>query len=495
MATPAEAVSDLQPYPAYKPSGVEWLGGVPPHWEVQRLGRMGTLSKGNGGSKEDEETEGVPCVRYGDLYTTHTRFIRGSRAFVSQTRASDYTPLKHGDVLFAASGETIDEIGKSAVNLMSSPACCGGDIIVFRPNNRTHAPYMGYATDCWSSLAQKATMGRGFTVVHIYATQLKHLAIPVPPLSEQTAIARYLDHADERIRRCIQANEKLVELLEEQRQALFNEAVTGRVDVRTGQPYPEYKPSGVEWLGEVPAHWVVASLRHRYQQRLGKMLDSKRITGEHLLPYLRNVDVQWDKVNVVDLPMMDILPLEIDQYTVQSGDLIVCEGGEVGRCAIWRGESGVLGYQKALHRLRPHRRGQDNPRFMYHTLRHAVASEAFNDGHESTIGHLTGDKLRAHRFPFPPSAEQTAIAHYLDRADERIRRGIQAAQRQIDLLKEYRTRLIADVVTGKLDVREAAAELEGDLEEQESITGPDASAVMGGESARIPNVATQGSDV
>ena len=83
-----------QPYPACKPSGVEWLGEVPAHWEVRRLGQMGTLSKGNGGSKEDEEPEGVPCVRYGDLYTTHTRFIWGSRAFVSRTRAADYTPLK-----------------------------------------------------------------------------------------------------------------------------------------------------------------------------------------------------------------------------------------------------------------------------------------------------------------------------------------------------------------------------------------------------------------
>ena len=117
-------MADPKRYPATKNSGLEWLGAVPTHWDVRQLGRMGTLSKGNGGSKADEAPAGVPCVRYGDLYTTHTRFIRNSRAFVSKVRAADYTPLKHGDVLFAASGETIDEIGKSTVNLTPASSVC-----------------------------------------------------------------------------------------------------------------------------------------------------------------------------------------------------------------------------------------------------------------------------------------------------------------------------------------------------------------------------------
>ena len=220
-----------QPYPAYKPSGVEWLGDVPTHWDVQQLGRMGTLSKGNGGSKADEAPAGVPCVRYGDLYTTHTRFIKSSRAFVSQARAADYTPLKHGDILFAASGESIDEIGKSAVNLILSGACCGGDIIVFRPKYRTHAPFMGYVTDCWSSAMQKATMGRGFTVVHIYATQLKQLLLPVPAHSEQAAIARYLDYAERRIQRYVESEQRQIHLLNEYRSRLIADVVTGKLDV------------------------------------------------------------------------------------------------------------------------------------------------------------------------------------------------------------------------------------------------------------------------
>ena len=119
------------------------------------------------------------------------------------------------------------------------------------------------------------------------------------------------------------------------------------------RPYPTYKESGVDWIGEVPINWDVSALRHRYSQCLGKMLDSKRNTGNNQLPYLRNTDVQWDRINADDLPTMEITRHEYDRYTVQTGDLLVCEGGEVGRCALWSGNLTKCGFQKALHRLRP----------------------------------------------------------------------------------------------------------------------------------------------
>ena len=109
------------------------LGVLPTHWEMRRLAQIGALLKGRGGNKEDEVEKGVPCVRYGDLYTTHAESIVESRSCVSPAKARTYTPIRFGDVLFAASGETIEEIGKSAVNLMRGQACCGGDIILFRP--------------------------------------------------------------------------------------------------------------------------------------------------------------------------------------------------------------------------------------------------------------------------------------------------------------------------------------------------------------------------
>ena len=232
-------------------------------------------------------------------------------------------------------------------------------------------------------------------------------------------------------------------------------------------PYPAYKDSGVEWLGEIPPHWEVAALRYRYEQSLGKMLDTKQITGEHLVPYLRNIDVQWDHINAFDLPRMDIRPHEIERFTVRPGDLLVCEGGEAGRCAIWEGRADTYGYQKALHRLRPLERGRDMPRFLYYTLAAAVTRKAFADGQGSTIAHLTGDMLRAHRFPFPAIAEQQAIADHLDRETAKID-ALVAKQRELtERLHEKRIALISHAVTKGLDpqtpVRDSGVEWLGKI--------------------------------
>ena len=267
--------SRLNPYPEMKDSGEAVLGFVPEHWDVKRLGRIGNFSKGNGGNKEDAKESGVPCVRYGDLYTSHNFFIETTTSYVSPTKAIQYTPIQFGDVLFAGSGETIDEIGKSAVNLIRSDACCGGDVILFRSNRDVSARYMGYATDCAPSTIQKARMGRGITVMHIYATELKNLALALPPLPEQSAIVRFLDHMNLRISKYIRAKEKLIALLDEYKQALIHQAVTGQIDVRTGRPYGEYKESGVEWLGRVPAAWE--PMRTRF---LLKEVDVRSASGE-----------------------------------------------------------------------------------------------------------------------------------------------------------------------------------------------------------------------
>ena len=215
-----------------KPSGVEWLGDVPAHWEVRRLAQIGKFSKGNGGNKGDEVSAGVPCVRYGDLYTTHNYFIRKSRSCIPKEKIGEYTAIRFGDALFAGSGETIDEIGKSAVNLMQQEAYCGGDVILFRPTQQIEAKYLGYALDCRPSAAQKATMGRGITIMHIYGNQLKHLTLPIPSLTEQAAIAAYLDKATAAIDAAAARARRQIELMREYRERLIADVVTGKLDVR-----------------------------------------------------------------------------------------------------------------------------------------------------------------------------------------------------------------------------------------------------------------------
>ena len=255
------------------------MGRVPTHWEILSLGQVGTLTKGTGGNKEDELPTGMPCVRYGDLYTTHKYFVENARSFIAPEVADQYTKIKFGDVLFAASGETADEIGKSAVNLLRGPAYCGGDVILFRPHGHLIPRYTGYMMDCEPIVHQKATMGRGFTVYHIYGKQLKYLRIPIPPPEEQTAIVRFLDHADEQIHRYIASKERLISLMEEERQALVHQVVTRGLD-----PSIQLKPSGVEWLGDVPEHWGIQRLKTVCGMKSGEGITAMSIENEGEYP-------------------------------------------------------------------------------------------------------------------------------------------------------------------------------------------------------------------
>ena len=222
----------LDPNAPLKPSGVEWLGDVPAHWEVVQLGRIGSFSKGSGGTKDDEVPSGIPCIRYGDLYTTHKYHINRSRSFIPEEKLDKYTPIQYGDILFPTSGETIEEIGKSAVNLLDAPVYCGGDLIIFRPTVPMAPKFSGYMLDFPNSQDQKSRMGRGVSIMHIYASQLKYLWLCLPPIEEQQAIAVYLDKATAAIDAAIACARRQVELMQEYRARLIADVVTGKIDVR-----------------------------------------------------------------------------------------------------------------------------------------------------------------------------------------------------------------------------------------------------------------------
>ena len=463
-------IADLKPYPARKDSGVEWLGAVPEHWEVRRLGQIGRLSKGNGGTKEDEVSLGVPCVRYGDLYTTHTYFILKSRSFVSMAKAEDYTPITFGDVLFAASGETIDEIGKSAVNLMQSEACCGGDVILFRSERQVEARYMGYATDCRPAAAQKATMGRGITVKHVYGDQLKYLTLALPPLPEQAAIVRYLDHVDRRIRRYIHAKQKLITLLEEQKQALIHRAVTRGLD-----PNVRLKSSGVPWLGDVPEHWDVRRLG-----QIGRLSKGNGGTKEDEVslgvPCVRYGDLYTTHTYFILKSRSFVSMAKAEDYTpITFGDVLFAASGEtideIGKSAVNLMQSeACCGGDVILFRSER----QVEARYMgYATDCRPAAAQKATMGRGITVKHVYGDQLKYLTLALPPLPEQAAIVRYLDEAAADIDDTVNRTRRQIELLSEYRTRLIADVVTGKLDVRSVAARLPDEIKEPEPLDQAD----------------------
>ena len=422
--------AELKPYRAYKDSGVEWLGAVPAHWEARHLGRFGRLFKGGGGTKEDERESGVPCVRYGDLYTQHQFFITATRACVTPELAKTvYSPIRYGDVLFAGSGETIDEIGKSAVNLIPGPACCGGDVIILRPSIDADARFLGYAMDCAATARQKACIGRGFTVVHIYSSDLKYVTVAMPSLPEQAAIGRFLDHADLRIRRYIRAKQKLIALLEEQKRAIVHVAVNRGLD-----PGVRLKPSGVDLLGDVPEHWEVKRLK--WVTRLQRGYD---------LPAERRVPGPFPVVS------------SGGPIGTHSEAKCVAPGVVLGRYgstdAVFYVEQDFWPHNTSLFVTDFH---NNIPRWCYHLL--GSITKADHAGKSAVPGVDRKDLFQI-VVAVPPVAEQLRIVRSIAVDLESLNHALLAAQRVVDLVREFRARLLADVVLGKLDVRAVAAQL------------------------------------
>jgi type I restriction enzyme S subunit len=220
-------------------------------------------------------------------------------------------------------------------------------------------------------------------------------------------------------------------------------------DPRTGRwrRYPAYKATGADWLDDVPIHWDVAPVYARYEVALGKMLDAKQQTGLYSAPYLRNVDVQWDHVHTNALPEMDFPLSDRPRYRLRPGDLLVCEGGEIGRTAIWRGELAECFYQKAIHRLRPRSPDDDQRYFFYLMYALAMRGVFVAGGNSNTIDHLTAVQLRRYRFPFPPRDEQQSIVAFLDRETAKIDALVAKKERLIEFLDDKRAALIGQAVT------------------------------------------------
>jgi type I restriction enzyme S subunit len=215
--------------------------------------------------------------------------------------------------------------------------------------------------------------------------------------------------------------------------------------------YPAYKPSGVEWLGEVPEHWGVIALKHGYEVTLGKMLQPEAVSeDDELLPYLRAANIHWHGINDSDIKTMWFSKRDRKNLRLQAGDLLVSEGGDVGRSAIWKGEISECYFQNSVNRVRPSN-GNLTP-FLYYWML-TMKDKGFIDVvcNKSTIAHFTAEKVGAVPVPLPPLGEQQAIANFLDRETAKIDALIAEQQRLIELLQEKRQAVISHAVTKGLN--------------------------------------------
>jgi len=215
--------------------------------------------------------------------------------------------------------------------------------------------------------------------------------------------------------------------------------------------YPAYKDSGVEWLGDVPSHWDVAPLKRGFSVTLGKMLQPDASgPDDELLPYLRAANIQWNGVDVSDIKQMWLSPRDREQLTLQLGDLLVSEGGDVGRSCVWAGEVDNCSFQNSVNRVRAIDGG--STRFLYYWMS-TIKDRGYVDVlcNKSTIAHFTAEKVAAVPVPLPPNAEQRWVAEFLDHETAKIDALVAEQERLIELLKEKRQAVISHAVTKGLD--------------------------------------------
>lgn len=174
------------------------IGPIPEDWEVKPLSSIGIFSKGSGISRSESNSGVLPCVRYGEIYTDHNDYIKEFKSFISESVAINAKRLVDGDILFAGSGETKEEIGKAVAYLGGAERVyCGGDILVLSPFSDFDSKFLGYVCNSQAAVSQKSARGQGDAVVHIRTSNLAEVLIPVPPLAEQRAIAEALSDVDE----------------------------------------------------------------------------------------------------------------------------------------------------------------------------------------------------------------------------------------------------------------------------------------------------------
>jgi type I restriction enzyme S subunit len=444
-------IADLKPYPEYKESEMPWLGRVPAHWQgcrIKNLARLGykTFVDGDWIESPFIRGSGIRLIQTGNIGLGFYR-EKGFRYIDEETfQAFGCTDFQPGDVLICRLG---DPVGRAclAPNL-ASRMITSVDVCILKVRHDAIPAFVVYAMSAPQYLHWVGSLVRGSTRDRVSRSMLGAFMIPLPPPAEQAAIVRFLDWANGRLERAIRSKRKVIELLNEQKQVIIQRAVTRGFD-----PSVPLQPSGIPWLGDIPKHWAIRRGKYLYRE-----VDERSADGlEELLSvsHLTGVTPRSQK---------NITMFKAASYTghkiCRIGDLVV------NTMWAWMGALGVSRYVGLVSPgyavYRPHRPECLVGAYMEGLLR----SRPYVSNIICRSTGLRGSRLRLYpeeffRLPIiqPPTEEQRRIVEAIQVETDEINTAISHLEREIDLLREYRTRLVADVVTGKLDVRETAAQL------------------------------------
>lgn len=442
-------------YPAYKPSGVEWLGDVPKHWRIDRIKRS-TVSCQNGiwGDEPQQDENDIPCVRVADFDRQRLCVeLREPtvRSVTEKERAGRV--LNQGDLLLEKSGggET-QPVGCVVLYVDARPAVCSNFVArvqIAEDMSSSFWRYVHAATYAvrLNTRSIKQTSG----IQNLDASQYFDERAGFPPMDEQTAIAAFLDRETGKIDALVAEQRRLMELLKEKRQAVISHAVT-----RGLNPKAKLKPSGIEWLGEVPEHWRVVPLKHVCKIESGhtpqKSNEAYWVQDDCCIPWISLNDTKTlaacDFIDDTEVKISELGMQNSSAHLIEAGAVVMNrDGARVGLSAIttkpmcvsqhiiaWVCRASVFNY------------------YLLHVL-YAMNNEIYRLAGGATIPTIGMPDIKEMTMPLPPLSEQKEIvAHLLDQR-QKLDTLTAEAQRAIDLLQERRTALISAAVTGQIDVR------------------------------------------
>jgi len=441
-------IADLKPYAEYKESGLPWLGPVPGHWRAVRNGSLF-------GQRNQTGYAELPILEVSLKTGVRVRdFGKSSTRKQVMSDLGKYKRAAKGDLAYNTMRMWQGALGVCPVDGLVSPA-----YVVARPHPGVEPQFFAALFRTGDYMAEIDNASRGIVKDRnrLYWDQFKQMLSPCPPLAEQVAIVRFLDWANGRLERTIRAKRKVIALLNEQKQAIIHRAVTRGLD-----PAVPLKPSGIPWLGDIPKHWEVRRLRQVVVMKPSKSesVDVLRKDGEVTFLPMERVGTS----GIIDSSETVSATSVWNGFTYfRRGDVIVAKITpcfENGKGAFLDALPTEVGFGSTeFHVVRP------GPRLLGAYLRLITSSSQFLESGTNTMTGSAGqqrvptDFVKNYMIVLPSVEEQRSILESVNGDASRINAVVSRLNREIELLREYRTRLVADVVTGKLDVREAAARL------------------------------------
>ncbi len=435
-------------YPEYKDSGFEWLGEIPAHWEVRRLKTIARVQLSNVDKKSVEGDVPVRLCNYVDVY--YNDHITSAIEFMSATATPEQRErlsLRRGDVLITKDSESWTDIAVSAVVTEDfDDVVSGYHLAHIRPLPELDGRFLARAFSAVGPRDQFQIAANGITRFGLSSDAIKDGLFAVPPLSEQLAIAAFLDRETTKIDALVAKKERLIELLQEKRSALITRAVTKGL-----APNVPMKDSGVEWLGEIPAHWSAVRVKSiTAEHKQGFYTEQAYVDDGVKLARITDVDDDGN-VSFANMPFVQITKKAELEFGISEGDFLFARSGTIGRFGIVRQPERAV-FASYLIRFR-------FAAMDLEFLRYAFGSRCFR---ESLISSLHGganqnvhaENIKERWIAVPLLPEQALIAKFLDGETTRLDGLIRSVRDAIDHLRGLRTALISAAVTGRIDVRD-----------------------------------------